>query len=131
MPSAAGDPGAGSGVVPELGAGLGSGLIPGSEPDRSSIPEGDGQIRSGKLAGRTMWSAILVLALPVLVQQTAQAFVGMADKLFAGQLAPDVRVPALDAVGIGSYVGWFIGIAMAGLGADPGVGARPFFHPRR
>jgi len=79
-------------------------------------PDARGVIRSGKLAGRSMWAAIWILALPVLLQQTMQAFVGMADKLFAGQLAAEVRVPALDAVGIGSYVGWFIGIAMAGLG---------------
>jgi len=73
-------------------------------------------IRAGKLAGRTMTSAIWVLAWPVLVQQMLQAFVGMADKLFAGRLGPDERVAALDAIGIGSYVGWFIVIAMSGLG---------------
>ncbi|MBX3374127.1 MAG: MATE family efflux transporter [Phycisphaeraceae bacterium] len=74
-------------------------------------------IRSGRLAGRSMASAILILATPILVQQTLQACVGMADKVFAGRLADDIRVPAMDAIGIGSYVGWFIGIAMAGLGA--------------
>lgn len=63
-----------------------------------------------------MGSAILVLALPVMIQQLLQAFVGMTDKLFAGHLVADVRVAALDAIGIGSYMGWFIGIAMSGLG---------------
>lgn len=76
----------------------------------------DGRIRSGKLAGRSMASAIWVLAWPVLVQQMLQAFVGMSDKLFAGRLDPAERVAALDAIGIGSYIGWFIGIAMSGLG---------------
>ncbi|QDV04667.1 Multidrug resistance protein MdtK [Planctomycetes bacterium Poly30] len=63
-----------------------------------------------------MGSAILVLALPVMIQQLLQAFVGMTDKLFAGHLDEEVRVAALDAIGIGSYMGWFIGIAMSGLG---------------
>ncbi len=79
-------------------------------------PVPDGRIRSGKLAGRSMTSAIWVLAWPVLVQQMLQAFVGMSDKLFAGRLDPGERVAALDAIGIGSYIGWFIGIAMSGLG---------------
>lgn len=63
-----------------------------------------------------MWAAIWILAWPVLLQQTMQAGVGMADKMFAGQLPEDIRLAALDAIGIGSYVGWFINIAMAGLG---------------
>ncbi len=75
-----------------------------------------GGIRSGVLAGRSLPSAIWLLALPVLVQQVLQAFVGMTDKMFAGHLEAGVRVDALDAIGIGSYVGWFIGIAMSGLG---------------
>lgn len=76
----------------------------------------DGVIRSGKLAGRTMSSAIWILAAPVLVQQVLQACVGMVDKMLAGRVDEGMRVAALDAIGIGSYVGWFIGIAMAGLG---------------
>jgi putative MATE family efflux protein len=87
-----------------------------SRPDESEHAPAEGTIRSGKLAGRTMWSAIWVLAIPVLFQQTMQAFVGMVDKLLAGQLPDTINVPALDAIGIGSYIGWFIGIAMAGLG---------------
>lgn len=63
-----------------------------------------------------MWAAIWILALPVLFQQTMAALVGMVDKLLAGSLPDAVVVPALDAIGIGAYVAWFIGIAMAGLG---------------
>ena len=44
------------------------------------------------------------------------AFVGLADKIFAGHLKEDVVISALDGVGVGSYVGWLIGIAMSGLG---------------
>lgn len=75
-----------------------------------------GTIRSGKLAGRGMWPAIWILALPVLFQQTMAAMVGMVDKLLAGNLPEEIVVPALDAIGIGAYVIWFVGIAMAGLG---------------
>ena len=63
-----------------------------------------------------MPAAIMLLALPVLAQQLLQAFVGMTDKMLAGHLDAAVRVEALDAIGIGSYVGWFVGIAMSGLG---------------
>lgn len=63
-----------------------------------------------------MSSAIWVLAWPVLIQQLLQAFVGMTDKLLAGRLGSGEQVAALDAIGIGSYIGWFIGIAMSGLG---------------
>jgi putative MATE family efflux protein len=76
----------------------------------------EGVIRSGKLAGRTMWSAIWILSWPVLLQQTATAFLGLVDKILAGKLPADIRVAALDGLGIGAYVGWFIGIAMMGLG---------------
>lgn len=75
-----------------------------------------GGIRSGKLAGKSLPFAIWILAWPVLLQQMMQACVGLADKYFAGNLPEAMRVAALDAVGIGSYVGWFIVIAMAGLG---------------
>jgi putative MATE family efflux protein len=84
--------------------------------ESEALAEATGAIKSGKLAGKSMWAAIWILAVPVLIQQTMAAFVGMTDKLFAGQLPAGVRLPALDAIGIGSYVTWFIGIAMAGLG---------------
>lgn len=75
-----------------------------------------GEIRSGKLAGKGMWTAIFILAWPILLQQTMQACVGMVDTIVAGNLPGAMRVPALDGISIGAYIGWFIGIAMAGLG---------------
>ena len=78
--------------------------------------EAAGVIRAGKLAGKPMWTAIWILALPVLFQQFMAAGVGLVDKILAGNLRNEVVVPAMDAIGIGSYVGWLIGIAMAGLG---------------
>jgi putative MATE family efflux protein len=80
------------------------------------IQQKAGEIRSGKLAGRSMWAAIWTLAMPILLQQMMQACVGLADKIFAGRLPEEIIRPGLDAIGIGSYIGWFIGIAMAGLG---------------
>jgi putative MATE family efflux protein len=81
-----------------------------------ALPDSEGVIRSGKLAGKSMWAAIWILALPVLVQQLMIAGVGMFDKIIAGSLPGAIVVPALDGLGIASYIGWFIGIAMTGLG---------------
>lgn len=76
----------------------------------------EGTIKSGKLAGRSMWAAIGILALPILFQQTMAALLGLCDKIFAGSLPDDIVVSALDGIGIASYIGWFLGIAMYGLG---------------
>lgn len=86
------------------------------EPVTAANPHEEGQIRSGKLAGKTMWSAIWILALPVLLQQTMNACVGMFDKIIGGALPNKIVVPALDGLGVGAYIGWFTVIAMAGLG---------------
>ncbi|MBL9119514.1 MAG: MATE family efflux transporter [Phycisphaerae bacterium] len=76
----------------------------------------DGTIKAGKLAGKSMWAAIWIVAVPVLLQQLMQACVGMVDKLLAGQLPKAIVVDALDGIGLGTFVGWFIMIAMTGLG---------------
>ncbi|MFM1803625.1 MAG: hypothetical protein RL136_504 [Planctomycetota bacterium] len=83
---------------------------------QEAIPDDEGVIRAGRLAGKSMSQAIWILALPVLLQQTMAACVGFVDKLLAGNLPMEVARPAMDGVGIGSFVGWFIGIAMTGLG---------------
>jgi len=84
--------------------------------EQDAIPDDQGVIRAGRLAGKSMSQAIWILALPVLLQQTMAAGVGFVDKLLAGNLPLDIARPAMDGVGIGSFVGWFIGIAMTGLG---------------
>ena len=76
----------------------------------------EGEIRSGSLAGKTMWAAIWFLAIPILIQQILIACVGLADKIFAGALPNSIVLPAMDAIGIGSYIGWFIAIAVSGVG---------------
>ena len=84
--------------------------------EQEALIEAEGRIKSGKLAGRTMLSAIMVVAIPVLFQQSMAATVGLIDKILAGRLPEQIVDPALDAIGIGSYISWFVGIAMAGLG---------------
>ncbi|MFM7051286.1 MAG: MATE family efflux transporter [Planctomycetota bacterium] len=83
---------------------------------KDGVGSADGRIRAGRLAGKSMSEAIWILAWPVLLQQTMAAGVGFVDKLLAGNLPADIARPAMDGVGIGSFVGWFIGIAMTGLG---------------
>jgi putative MATE family efflux protein len=86
-----------------------------AEADAAQVEEG--QIRSGRLAGKSLRAAIWILAMPVLLQQLMIACVGLVDKVIAGNLPGEIVVPALDGIGIGTYVGWFTGIAFAGLGA--------------
>ena len=63
-----------------------------------------------------MWSGIWILALPVLLQQMLVASVGLVDKMLGGSLPESIVIPAMDGLSIGSYIGWFISIAMTGLG---------------
>ena len=84
--------------------------------EQEAIPDDEGAIKAGRLAGKTMSQAIWILALPVLLQQTMAAGVGFVDKLLAGNLPAEIARPAMDGVGIGSFIGWFIGIALTGLG---------------
>jgi putative MATE family efflux protein len=104
---------------PNTGAAFGTGsrIDPVSfDVEASRTPDDDGVIRAGKLAGKSMWAAIWIVALPVLLQQLMQACVGMVDKLLAGRLPKEIIVDALDGIGLGTFVGWFIMIAMSGLG---------------
>lgn len=80
-----------------------------------AAPDGPG-IRSGKLAGRSLFAAIMIIALPVLLGQCANALVSLVDKILAGHLAPDLVRPALDGLGLAGYVGWFVSISMMAVG---------------
>lgn len=75
----------------------------------------EGRIRSGRLAGLTMWRAIFVLSWPVLIESLLNATVGLVDTT----LAAGISVPAADAVAGASYITWFIGL----VGLALGVGA--------
>ncbi|MDP7009616.1 MAG: MATE family efflux transporter [Phycisphaerales bacterium] len=91
-------------------------MQPSPEDLQEPLSELPGSIQSGSLAGKSMPSAIFFLAMPILVQQILVACVGLADKMFAGALPEEVVLPAMDAIGIGSYIGWFIAIAVSGVG---------------
>lgn len=84
--------------------------------DKESTLSDTGKIRSGRLAGKSIYAAIWIVAMPVLVQQTFQACVGLVDAMLAGRLEGETALAALDAIGVGSYITWFILIAMTGLG---------------
>ena len=88
---------------------------PENQPAANTDPQ-PGEIRAGKLAGRTMWSAIWILGLPVLLQQLLTACVGLVDKILGGSLPESIVIPAMDGLSVGSFVGWFVAIAMGGLG---------------
>ncbi len=75
----------------------------------------EGVIRSGKLAGLTMWQAIWILAWPVLVESFLTAMVGLVDTT----LSAGIDEAATDAIGVASYFQWFIGL----VGVSLGVGA--------
>ena len=91
-------------------------MIRGQDEQEIKKKTQSGEIQNGSLAGKTMWAAIWFLAIPILIQQILVATVGLADKMFAGALPEDIVLPAMDAIGIGSYIGWFISIAVSGVG---------------
>jgi len=74
-----------------------------------------GRIRTGRLAGLTMWQAIWVLTWPVLVESTLSSLVGLADTV----LAAGISEPATDAIGGTAYFMWFINL----IGMALGIGA--------
>ena len=76
-----------------------------SDPTEQVETPGSGEIQSGRLAGKSLTAAIAIVAFPVLLQQLMAAFVGLADKIFAGHLKEDVVISALDGVGVGSLRG--------------------------
>jgi len=63
-----------------------------------------------------MAASIAILAIPVLLEQFANAFVGLADIVMTGHLPEDIATAALDGVGTGSYIRWFVGICSAAIG---------------
>ena len=72
-------------------------------------------LRSGRLAGMTMWRAIFVLAWPVIIESILNATVGLVDTTMAAGISSE----ATDAIGGMAYVLW----ATAMLGIALGVGA--------
>ena len=80
-------------------------------PSEISVSE-EGRIKSGKLAGLSMWHAIWILAWPVLIESFLNAAVGLVDTT----LAANISEAATDAVGAASYFLWFIGLVGMAIG---------------
>ncbi len=74
--------------------------------------ERGGAIRlAGSLGELTLPMQVMSLAVWPLLEQVLAFFVGMTDILIAGRMAVGMeRVAILDAMGLGGYIGWFIGI---------------------
>lgn len=69
------------------------------------------------LAGRSLPRQILRLSFWPLMEQILAFFVGLIDMILAGHMATgEARVAALDAMGMGAYVAWFLTIFQAAVG---------------
>ena len=95
-------------------------ILPGSDDEPNAMAcqepvEPTGIIKSGRLAGRSLPMAILLVAAPVFLEQFLAACVGFVDKMIASGLGA-AGTAALDGVGIGSYIDWFIAIAVSAVG---------------
>lgn len=72
----------------------------------------DGRLVSGRLAGLTMWGAIVVLSWPVMVESFLNSLVGLTDTV----LAAGIDEATTDAVGVATYTMWFVGLVIMALG---------------
>ncbi len=72
----------------------------------------DGRLRSGRLAGLSMWQAVWVLSWPVTLESFLNSLVGLTDT----KLAAGLGVDETDAIGGASYIMWFIGLVVMALG---------------
>jgi putative MATE family efflux protein len=84
----------------------------GGDSGPTDMPVEEGRIRSGRLAGLSMWTAIWVLSWPVLIESFLNALVGLVDTTLAASLSE----AATDAVGAASYFLWFIGLVGMAIG---------------
>ncbi|MCB9848462.1 MAG: MATE family efflux transporter [Phycisphaeraceae bacterium] len=75
-------------------------------------PPKPGGIKAGKLAGLSMWAAIWVLAWPILTESMLNALVGLVDTT----LSAGISEAATDAISVGSYVIWFLGMIALAIG---------------
>lgn len=83
--------------------------LPSGRPARGLTA--DGRLRSGRLAGLTMWGAMVALAWPVLVDSLLNSLVGLTDTV----LAAGISEAATDAIGAASYILWFVGLVLIAL----------------
>lgn len=84
------------------------------QADFSAAPglTSDGRLKSGKLAGLSMWAAIWGLSWPILAESYLSSSVGLVDTVLAAQISE----PATDAIGGASYIMWFVGLIVQAIG---------------
>jgi putative MATE family efflux protein len=71
----------------------------------------DGRLRTGRLAGLSLTSAIITVGWPVLVDSFLNSLVGLVDTAIAAALS----TAAADAIGNASYTIWFVGLFFMAL----------------
>jgi len=71
-----------------------------------------GRIKSGKLAGLSMWQAIWVVSWPVLVESLLNSLVGLTDTALSAAVSRD----AADGVAAASYFLWIVSLFPIALG---------------
>lgn len=74
----------------------------------------DGRLKSGKLAGLSLSSAIVVLSWPVFAESVLNSLVGLTDTILAAGMNDGGA--AADAVAAASYGLWFVGLVVAAIG---------------
>jgi Na+-driven multidrug efflux pump len=74
----------------------------------------DGRLTSGRLAGLTMWGAIITLSWPIFAESLMNWLVGAVDTVLAAGLSE----AAADAIAGGAYINWAINL----VGMSIGVG---------
>jgi putative MATE family efflux protein len=85
-----------------------------TETGPKAVCTDDGRFKSGRLKGLTMWSAIFVLAWPVVLESFLNSLVGLVDTKLSASLEDGVA--ATDAIGGASYIMWFIGLVIMAIG---------------
>ncbi|MDX2114232.1 MAG: MATE family efflux transporter [Planctomycetota bacterium] len=83
-----------------------------AEPAPATAAVDETLIRSGKLAGMSMWGAIWVLSWPVLLESLLSSLMGVVDSTLSAGISAD----AADAVGGAAYFMWFVALVSIGLG---------------
>lgn len=71
----------------------------------------DGRLKSGRLAGLSLYAAIWTVGWPVLVDSVLNSLVGLTDTMVAAAISE----AATDAIGNAMYILWFTGLFMIAL----------------
>ncbi|MEM9083196.1 MAG: MATE family efflux transporter, partial [Planctomycetota bacterium] len=82
-------------------------------PTFNPVARTDGEIRSGKLAGKSMFASIILLSWPVLIEVLLNTLVGLVDTLVAASISIEVT----DGVAAGTFALWLLLLVGMALGS--------------